>query len=93
MSRDPHDAIIEARELRKKLNRIEKSRGAIKSKSREKARAIKAHQDREQELKENRDEWKAKCKEQEKEAEKLRSDLRDLAKQLHLTESIDSVRY
>jgi chromosome segregation ATPase len=57
----------ETRALRKKTKRIEESRASIKTKSREKGKVIKAHQDRLAELEKNRDDWKAKCKEQEKE--------------------------
>lgn len=57
----------EARSLRKKNKRVEESRSLIKAKSREKGKIIKAHQDRQAELEQNRDEWKAKCKEQERE--------------------------
>lgn len=56
----------EARALRKKAKRVEESRSLIKLKSREKGKIIKAHQDRQTELEQNRDDWKAKCKEQEK---------------------------
>ena len=56
----------EARTLRKKNKRVEESRSLIKAKSREKGKIIKAHQDRQFELEQNRDEWKAKCKEQER---------------------------
>lgn len=57
----------ETRVLRKKTKRIEESRASIKAKSREKGKIIKAHQDRQTELEKNRDDWKAKCKEQKKE--------------------------
>lgn len=57
----------ETRALRKKTKRVEESRASIKAKSREKGKIIKAHQDRQTELEKNRDDWKAKCKEQEKE--------------------------
>lgn len=57
----------EARALRKKTKRIEESRASIKAKNSEKGKVIKAHQDRQTELEKNRDDWKAKCKEQEKE--------------------------
>jgi chromosome segregation ATPase len=57
----------EARALRKKVKRVEDSRSSIKIKSREKGKTIKAHQDRQKELEQNRDDWKAKCKTQEKE--------------------------
>lgn len=56
----------EAQTLRKKIKRVEDSRTLIKAKSREKGKAIKAYQDRQTELEKNRDDWKAKCKEQEK---------------------------
>jgi len=56
----------EARTLRKKNKRVEESRSLIKAKSREKGKIIKAHQDRQTELEQNRDDWKAKCKEQER---------------------------
>ena len=56
----------EARTLRKKTKRVEKSRASIKAKNSEKGKVIKAHQDRQTELEKNRDDWKAKCKEQEK---------------------------
>jgi hypothetical protein len=64
---DKPDIKEEARALRKKTKRVEKSRSLIKTKSREKGKIIKAHQDRQTELEQNRDDWKAKCKEQERE--------------------------
>ena len=76
----------EARMLRKKLKRTENSRSLTKAKSRQKSTIIKAHQDRETELKESRDMWKAKHKEQEKENDNLRDDLKLLASQLQMTE-------
>ncbi len=76
----------EARLLRKKLTRIESSRDSVKTKSRDKAKVIKAQQDRERELKENRDLWKAKCKEQENKSEALDKTLRKLASKLEITE-------
>jgi len=57
----------EGRILRKKVKRIEESRSLIKTKSREKGKTIKSHQDRQKELEQNRDDWKAKCKAREKE--------------------------
>ena len=57
----------EARAQRKKSKRIEDSRASIKAKNSEKGKIIKAHQDRQTELEQNRDDWKTKCKEQEKE--------------------------
>lgn len=56
----------EARELRKKVKRIEDSRSSIKAKSREKGKTIKAQEDRQKELEQNRDDWKAKYRAQEK---------------------------
>lgn len=57
----------EASTLRKKIKRIADSRASIKAKNREKGRTIKAYQDRQVELEQNRDEWKAKCKQEQKE--------------------------
>lgn len=54
-------------DLRKKMKRAKESHVSIKAKSRDKGKVIKAHQDRQTELEKNRDDWKAKCKEQEKE--------------------------
>lgn len=76
----------EACSLRKKLKRTENSRNLNKAKSRDKSKIIKAAQDREQELKESRDMWKTKHKEQEKESDKLRRDLKLLANQLQMSE-------
>lgn len=76
----------EARALRKRMTRIENSRDSVKAKSREKAKVIKAQQDRERELKENRDHWKAKCKEQENKNEELSKALKKLASQLEITD-------
>ena len=56
-----------ARALRKKAKRLEDSRASIKAKHREKGKIIKAHQDRQAEIEKSRDDWKMKCKEQEKE--------------------------
>ena len=64
---DKSNIKAEARALRKKNKRIEESRAEIKAKSREKSKAIKEYQDRQTELAKNRDDWRAKCKEQEKE--------------------------
>lgn len=61
----------EARVLRKKVKRVEESRSSIKAKNREKGKVIKMHQDRQSELKKNRDDWKSRCKEQEKECTEL----------------------
>jgi chromosome segregation ATPase len=72
--------------LRKKIKRIEESRSAIQNKNREKAKAIKAYQDRERELKDNRDDWKIKCKDKEKENEDLKEKLKLLASKLGITE-------
>lgn len=76
----------EARTLRKKVTRMKESRDLVKSKNREKAKVIKAQQDRERELVENRDQWKAKCKEQEKKNEEQSKILKKLASQLEITE-------
>lgn len=76
----------EARILRKKVTRMTDSRDSVKSKNREKAKVIKAQQDRERELIENRDQWKAKCKEQEKKNEEQSKILKKLASQLEITE-------
>lgn len=54
----------EARALRKKTKRIEESRSLIKSKNREKGKIIKAYQDRQTELEQNRDHWKDKFKQE-----------------------------
>lgn len=61
----------EARALRKKTKRIEESRSLIKSKNREKGKIIKAYQDRQTELEQNRDHWKEKCKKEELERMEL----------------------
>jgi len=63
---DKNNSKDEARELRKKVKRLDDSRAGIKAKNKEKAGAIKAYQDREVELKDSRDQWKAKFKEEEK---------------------------
>lgn len=65
------DSKAEARTLRKKIKRVEESRSSIKDKNREKAAVIKASNDRKRELEESRDQWKAKCKQKEKEALEL----------------------
>lgn len=57
----------EARALRKKNKRVEDSRSLIKTKNREKGKIIKAQQDRQTELEQNRDDWKTKCKKEERE--------------------------
>jgi hypothetical protein len=72
--------------LRKKITRLTGSRDSIKVKSREKSKIIKAQQDREQELIENRDHWKVRCKGQEKKNEELSRGLKKLADQLEVTE-------
>lgn len=61
----------EARTLRKKAKRIEESRSLIKAKNREKGKIIKAYQDRQTELEQNRDNWKEKCKKEEMERMEL----------------------
>jgi chromosome segregation ATPase len=57
----------EARNLRKQKKRLEESRSSIKTKNREKGKIIKAYQDRQNELEQNRNEWKAKYKQKENE--------------------------
>ena len=69
----------EACALRKKNKRVEKSRSLLKAKSRKKSKIIKAHQDRQTELEQNRDEWKMKCKEQEKERAAAEKKYKDVA--------------
>jgi hypothetical protein len=61
----------EARESRKKIKRIEESRCAIKTKSREKGKVIKKFQDRQNELEESRNQWKDRYKQSEKENAEL----------------------
>src|ERR1700733_4255801 len=65
-SKNKNKSKDESRALRKKVKRVEESRSSIKAKSREKGKTIKKYQDRQTELKKNRDDWKTKCKEQEK---------------------------
>ena len=74
----------EIRLLRKKFKRIEDSRSAIKTKSREKGKTIKAFQDRQTELQESRNQWKAMCKGKEKEIEELKSEHQKAAKILKM---------
>lgn len=69
---DKSNAKEEIRTLRKKTKRIEESRALIKAKSAEKGKIIKAYQDRQTELEQNRDDWKVKCKEQE--SERIKAD-------------------
>lgn len=69
--KDESNAKAEARALRKKISRVKENHRTVKAKNREKGKAIKAFQDRQTELEENRDKWKTQCKEQEKECEKL----------------------
>jgi len=61
----------ETRTLRKKIKRVEESRSSIKEKNREKGVLIKKSNDRQRELEESRDLWKAKYKQSEKEASEL----------------------
>lgn len=72
--------------MRKKVKRLDESRTAVKAKNREKSRAIKSYQDREQELKQNRDEWKIKCKDQEKECTELNNKYKQMADLLEMKE-------
>lgn len=61
----------EARSLRKKIKRVEESRSSIKDKNREKGAIIKKSNDRQRELEDSRDQWKAKYKQSEKETAEL----------------------
>src|SRR4029077_10532795 len=76
----------EARALAKKNKRIEESRAAIKSKSREKGKAIKAYQDRQAELEQNRNDWKTKCKEQEQTCIDIDNKYKQVANMLEMKE-------
>ena len=76
----------DVRTLRKKIKRIEESRSSIKDKSREKGKIIKMYQDRENELKENRDKWKIKCREQEKECAELDKKYKHVAELFEMKE-------
>ena len=76
----------ETRALRKKTKRVEKSRALIKAKSREKGKAIKAYQDHQTELENNRDDWKAKCKEQEIQRKDAEDKYKQFATQLNIKE-------
>jgi chromosome segregation ATPase len=77
----------EARALRKKVTRIEKSRSSIKAKSQEKGKIIKAYQDRQIELEQNRDDWKRKCKGQEKECISANNKYKQVADMLEMKEN------
>lgn len=83
---DKSDIQEEARSLRKKTKRVEESRSLIKAKSREKGKIIKLQQDRQAELERNRDDWKAKCKEQEKGRIEVENHYKVLADQLQMKE-------
>jgi hypothetical protein len=76
----------ELRTLRKKANRVQESRKLIKAKSREKGKIIKAQQDRQVELEKNRDDWKARCKEQEKARKEADDKYRQVADLLNMKE-------
>jgi chromosome segregation ATPase len=89
------DAKTETRALRKKIKRIEESRSSIKGKNREKSALIKKTQDRQKELEESRDQWKAKCKQSEKETAEVTKKYAYLAslfdmKEEQLREILDS---
>lgn len=86
MQQDKTNSKEKPHTLRKKIKRIEESRSTIQAKNREKAKAIKAYQDRETELKNNRNNWKGKCKEKEKENEDLKEKLKLIASTLEITE-------
>lgn len=77
----------EVRELRKKVKRVEESRSSIKTKSCEKGKTIKAQQDRQRELEQNRDDWKAKYKEQQKRLSDTDEKYKRLAALLEIKES------
>lgn len=83
---DKSDIKKEVRLLRKKTKRVEESRSQIKAKSREKGKIIKLHKDRQVELEQNRDVWKAKCKEQEKKRIEVENCYKNLAEQLQMKE-------
>jgi chromosome segregation ATPase len=83
---DKPDIKKETRELRKKIKRIEESRSSIKAKSHEKGKSIKAYQDRQTELEQNRDDWKARCKEQEKERKDADNKYKQVADMLEMKE-------
>lgn len=72
--------------LNKKVKRLEKSRCLVKQKNREKRKIIKSYQDRQVELKQNRDKWKEKCKEQEKEREELDKKYKHIANLFQIKE-------
>ena len=76
----------EAHVLRKKAKRIETSRAALKAKNRAKGKALKAYQDRQTELKQNRDEWKAKCKKEEMERIELDKKYKEIASLFEMKE-------
>lgn len=83
---DKSNIKAEARALRQKNKRIEESRAAIKAKNREKGKTIKAHQDRQVELEQNRDDWKMKCKEQEKTCIDIDNKYKQVADMLEIKE-------
>jgi chromosome segregation ATPase len=69
----------EVRELRKKAKRIEESRSLIKAKNRKKGEIIKTYQDRQGELEQSRDSWKAKYKAQEKDCAEMEKQYKKMA--------------
>jgi chromosome segregation ATPase len=83
---DKPDIKAEARELRKKVKRIEESRSSVKAKSRKKGKTIKTQQDRQKELEQNRDDWKAKCKKEEKERIETDEKYKQVATRLEMKE-------
>lgn len=76
----------ENRALRKQIKRLEKSRSSIKTKNREKGKIIKIHQDRRDELRDNRDLWKTKYKEHDKEYVELENKFQEVAALLQIKE-------
>jgi len=90
------DAKKETRALRKKIKRVEESRSSIKEKNREKSALIKKTQDRQKELEESRDQWKARCRQSEKETAEVTEKYAYLAslfnmKEEQLREILDDV--
>ena len=80
------DEKTKARNLRKKIKRLEESRTSIKEKNREKGNIIKKIKDRQMELEESRDQWKAKYKQSEKENTDLNEKYKYLADLLEMKE-------
>ena len=75
-----------ARDLNKKNKRLEESRALIKAKNSKKAKIIKMYKDRQTELEQNRDNWKTKCKEQEKERIAAEDSYKRMANEFNIKE-------